>query len=348
MADREAMLALLEELTPQKEPIIADRSAVEDYAVCPFRASKKRELAGKADDHSICMEVGNEVHRIAEDCLKEAAISQIPSNDVAEDIVDKLASVKPDIQPQVIKAARYFADMVCELRIHDIIGVELQIDDACKTGLTDMEGRPFKLTTCLDLLLKGQNSLHVIDWKSGYKKRNKEETFNSFQAQFASNILWKTYDGSNGDKIDTIHFWYWETFWGTKSYARFDRDAETASLPHLTLELQIKGRIFEAIKLWATDSKEAWPEEKKCAWCPVEVVKLCPHAIPSVKDLVNDPKGAVDQLVVLKAAYDNAASALKAHVKAHGGIKGSEMVFEWRKSSKFLPKLYKLNNGDED
>ena len=348
MNDHEALIQFYQELQPKAEPIIADRSAVEQYATCPFQGYIRRTQ--QIDDHSIAQEVGQAIHAVAEDVLKEAVKNNMPGDEAAEEIVDRLPTVRPDIQMQVVKAAKYFADLVCDLRIHDIIGVEMQIDDACKTRITDLRGNPFKLTTCLDLLSKGrEKSLHVIDWKGGYKKRTNAEAYESFQGQFIANILFKMFDGSSGDRIETIHFWYYETYWGSKSYARFDREAEIPSLPHLTLERQIEGRIFQTVKLWATDCRDAWPEMKKCSWCPIQVVKQCPHAIPAVKDLVNDPKGAVDQLVVLKQVYDNAAKAAKEYVRKNGPIKGTEAVFEWRPSRKFSPKLYKSSgNGEKE
>lgn len=325
----------------EPETIVAYRSRVQQYATCPYQAFKCKDL----EEHSVLLDVGEAVHKIGEDAIKEAIENHMPTDELAEDIVDALPTARPDIQPQIIKAARFLADQILELRVHDILGVEMQVDDAGKTGLTTMKGVPYILSACLDLLLKGRNnSLHVWDWKSGFKKRNKEDTSNDFQARYDSNILFKMYDGSNGDRIERVHWWFIETFWGTKSYACFERDQEYSTLPHLTLERQIEGQIFEAIKLWASDSREAWPEEKKCSWCPC--VLDCPHATPEVKDIAKNPKGFIDQMVVLKAAYDKCQKTAKKWMQEYGSIEGTAMVFDWRPSKKFTPKLYKIGEND--
>jgi len=296
-------------------------------------------------EQGIPLDVGSAIHELGEQQIKDAIEGKIQSDELADNIVDALPSIRPDIQPQAIKAARFLANEIIDMRIWDIIGVEKQVDDACKTGITTMTGRPYKLTACLDVLLSGRNSLHVFDWKSGFKKHTREETFNDFQAQFDTTILWQQYDGSNGDRIDTIHWWFIETFWGTKSYARFERNAEYPTLPRLTQEMQFKGRIFEAIKLWANKNKDAWPEEKKCSWCPI--VLDCPHCDTSTKELAKDPKAFIDRIVVLEAALKKAKGLAGNWLKEYGPVKGSEMVFDWRQSTKFTPRLYNRNDNGQ-
>ena len=312
--------------------ITAYRSKVQTYATCPYQAWKCADL----EEHSILLDVGDAVHKIGEEAIKEAIENHTPLEDLADNIVNALPQSRPDIQPQIMKAARFLANQILELRVNDIIGVEIQVDDASKTGLTTMRGEKYILSACLDLLLKGRNnSLHVWDWKSGFKKRTKEDTFNDFQARYDSNILFKMYDGSNGDRIEKIHWWFIETFWGTKSYACFEREQEE----------QIEGQIFEAIKLWASDCRDAWPEERKCSWCPC--VLDCPHVNPDVKEISKEPKAFIDQMVALKAAYDKCAKIAKNWMQEYGPIEGTAMVFDYRPSTKFTPKLYK-KGGKED
>lgn len=298
-------------------------------------------------EQGIQLDVGTALHKLGEEKIKEAIKNQWQPEDLADEIVNALPYARPDIQPRVVKAARFLAVQLLELRIHDIIGVEMQVDDACKTRITARDGTPFILTACLDLLMSGRNnSVHIWDWKSGFKKRTKEETKEDFQAQFVSNILFKMFDGSNGtDRIERVHWWFIETFWGTKSYACFERSAEPPSLPHLDVESQIEGRIFSAIQLWAEGSVEAWPEEKKCAWCPV--VEHCPHVIAGVKKISKDPKLFVDRMIALKAALDSYTDIAKSWLQEHGPIAGTEMIYDWRPSTKFSPRLYKRKSNEQ-
>ena len=325
----------------KKEVIIADRSAVQQYADCPFCAWYKREHG--IDEPNILKDVGNEVHALTERLIKDAIENRIPPEELAENIVDALPSTRPDLQPRIIRAARYLADDICKLQVHNVLGVEMQIDDACKTA-KNIEGTPFKLTACLDILLKGRNSLIVKDWKSGFKKRTSEETYDDFQAQFDANILFKTYDGTDGDRMDTIHWFFVETFWGTQSYAKFERDAEYPSLPHLSVEAQIEGRIFEALKLWQEDCRQAWPESKKCSWC--DIVDSCPHAVTGAKHIAASPKKFVDRMVALEQQLKRYQTIAKDWMKRYGPIQGTNMVWDWRQSTRFTPRLYK--NGETE
>lgn len=336
--------AKLEEILfgKKEDVIIADRSMVEQYATCPFQAWYCRE--NDIDDTGILGEVGRVLHELTEEQIKDAIESRCTPDELAENLVDALPTVRPDLQPRIIKAARFLADDLANLQIHNVIGVEMQIDDACKTGIATKEGKKFKLTARLDLLLKGRNSLIVKDWKSGFKKRTKEETFDDFQAQFDANILFKQYDGTEGNRIDIIHWFFVETFWGTQSYARFERESEYPSLPHLTLEKQIEGRIFQALKLWQEDCRQAWPESKKCSWCPI--LTECPHAKAGVKLISNNPKTFVDRMVVLEQALKKYQTIAKDWMRRYGPIQGTEMIYDWRKSNRFSPRLYK--NGEEE
>ncbi len=324
---------------PEQEYVIADRSAVQKYAECPYRAWYCRENV--VNDSSILAETGSEVHGLAEKVIKDGIENQMQPEEIAEDIVEFLPTVRPDIQPQVIRAARYLADSVAHLQFHRIMGVEMQIDDDGMSGMKDMSGRIYKLTAALDLLIAGRGSLIVFDWKSGFKKRTKQETFDDFQCQFDVLVLWQLYPD-----IDVIHWFFDETFWGTKSYSKFERNAEYPSLPHLTQELQFKGRVFSALKLWAEDCREAWPEDRKCSWCPL--VMDCPHVKAGVKRICGNPKKFIDRMTALSAALDRYKDIAKYWYRAYGPIKGTNMEFDWRPAkTKFTPKLYKHKEHEE-
>lgn len=316
------------------EPIIADRSKVQRYAECPYAAWAMEEH--KIETTNILRDVGNEAHKLAEECIKTGIDNQTLPEDMADWFVNELPKVRPDIQPQVIRAVKHLADSILQLRPLKIIGVEEQID--WHSDIKSIDGRPFVLTTCLDLLTAGNNSLIVDDWKSGFKKRSNPDTRNDFQAQFCAFILWQMYP-----EIDTIHWFFDETFWGTKSYAKFERHASIIH-PDLTTEMQFKGRIFSALKLWQEDCREAWPEEKKCCWC--DAIQICPYANPAAKTIAEDPKEFIDHMVVLTELLKKYKTTATGFMKFHGPIHGTNMVFEWRKpKQKCTPSLYK---EDED
>ncbi len=322
----EAMLGI----KPGLEPILADRSLVQQYAECPYAAWAKIEY--KIETTSLLRDVGTETHKLAEECIKTGIDDQVLPEDMADWFVNELPKVRPDIQPNVIRAVKHLADAILQLRPHKIIGVEEQID--FPSDLKSKDNRRFVLTTCLDLLTAGNESLIVQDWKSGFKKRSNQETYDDFQAQFGAFVLWQMYPD-----LDTIHWFFDETFWGTKSYARFERNASTIH-PDLTTEMQFKGRIFSALRLWQEDSREAWPEEKKCCWC--DAIYHCPHAQEEAKDCAKDPKAFIDHMTVLTELLKRYKATAVDYMKSHGPIKGTNMVFEWRQpNQKFTPKLYR-------
>tara|TARA_Y100000310_G_scaffold108745_1_gene107158 strand:+ start:1535 stop:2548 length:1014 start_codon:yes stop_codon:yes gene_type:complete len=326
---------------PELEPEILDRSFLQKYADCPFQAQ------AKCDTPAELKEVGKEVHRLIEEAIKAGGGSDM----MADYFVEELPKCRPDIQPKVIEAAKWVGDQLANAPLHKIyvdpetgeLAVEYQIDFALPVK---KNGRPVKITTCVDLLLVGHNNLIVYDWKTGYKKRSNYEAYSDFQTQFITYILWQLFP-----KIETVHFFYKETMWGTVAYARLDRNKEHPRLPHLTTERAFEGRIMEAVRLWMAGATDAWPEPKKCTWC--DAILKCPYADTLARDINKDPVAFVDHMVVIETLLkQNYIKTANEYVKKYGPIRGSKSVYEWRKPKrKFSPKLYKAeeepNDGEE-
>lgn len=336
----EQMLGIsgIEKLKP-KEPIYADRSALQNTAECPLKSYLYKEH--DIDIQNIPCTVGREQHKLIEEVLKDGLAEKLPPEDIADNLIVRLPTIRPDVQPQTIQAARHLADMILNLAVNRIMGVEMQIDDNQQSGMVSMDGRPYVLTTCLDLVMSGNNSLIVYDWKSGFKKRTNQEAYNDFQTQFGSFILWELYPD-----VDTIHWFYIETYWGTKSYARLERN-KCIGHPEMTTYIQFQGRIFEALKLWRQDCRDAWPEPKKCSWC--DAIKYCKFANPDAKEITDDPRAFIDQLCVLQELVKKNKATANDYLKKFGPIHGSKTVYEWRKpSQKFTPRLYKADGETEE
>ena len=268
-------------------------------------------------DNKLC-DVGKEVHKLIQTAFKECDndLEKIP-----DWFVENLPSLRPDIQPQAIEAARHVADMLADFHV-TVLGVEQQVDWCV---LPETTKRPAVVVPmCFDIIGSGLNlSLHAIDWKTGWKKRSNSETFESFQAQFGSWILWQQ---PNYQEIETVHWWYFETRFGTKAYAKFVRKDEHPRLPHLSTEVAIKGRIMEAVRLFLEGNKECWPEEQKCCWC--DVISLCPKAHLSARKIDEDPCAYVDNMIVLTEHLKKMKKAATAWVKGKGAIEGTKVVFD--------------------
>jgi len=331
------------------KPIILDRSRLEQYATCPrqgylsvLRDAVKAKTEGfevydwekarveNADAGLIdgmskialqsatgrLAECGTQIHDLIDRAFTAC------NNDtslVPEWFVDNLPSIKPNIQPMAIRHAKHVADMVSEHHVA-VIGLELQISLVI---IPETETAPAVIgTSRLDLLGSGKGNLHVVDWKTGFKRRSNSETVDSFQAQFIALLL---FNQAEYKEINTIHFWYYETMWGTKSHARFDRNDEHPRLPGLTTEVALRGRATEAVKLFQMDCRDAWPLPDACCWC--DMIRFCPQASIEAKEIADDPKAFIDNLVVLEALCGIRKKAATAWIKAKGAIEGTKVVF---------------------
>ena len=331
--------------------ITIDRSRAEQYADCPYQGfvmlclevlkaigdGKKvfqweKEILDSASDElidkltpyvntsntSILCDTGTEIHAVIDEAFQacEGNLELIP-----DWILENLPKVRPDIQPEAIHAGRYVADVLADLHI-TVIGTELQIEYELfpKTA-----SRPaVVITSALDLLGSGlNNSLHVHDWKTGFKRRSSSETVNSFQAQFGALLLWKQPEYK---EVERIHWWYQETRFGSKSYAGYDRHNEHPRLPHLTQEVAFECRIEEAVKLILSNRQDAWPMPQKCCWC--DAIRWCPHAHADAKDIADDPKAFVDRVVVMEALLKKHKKAASDWLKGKGPIVGTKYVYD--------------------
>ena len=182
------------------------------------------------------------------------------------------------------------------------------------------------VTMRYDLLGSGKGNLHVMDWKTGFKHLTNSEAAESFQAEFGA---WLLLQQEPYKDINTLHWWYFETMFGTKAYAKFVRTEEHPQLPGLTTEVAIQGRVMSAVDLFMGNCKEAWPSEYSCAWC--DVIRFCPYADMDCKELSEDPKLYVDKMIVLEALLKRMKGTATKWVKGHGPISGSKMVFTKKK-----------------
>lgn len=332
-------------------PIILDRSRLEQLADCPQKAQLsiifdalsaeakglevfdwERKLVDAADRDliekmkAVCLqsntgriaECGTQIHELVEQAFTacEGDLSSVP-----EWFVDNLPSIRPDIQPMAIRHARHIGDMLADFHV-GIIGVEKQLSVEI---LPETQTRPAVVGTMrYDVIGVGKHgdSLHVFDWKTGYKRRSNTEAFDSFQAQFGAWLLWQQQDYR---EIQTIHFWYYETLFGTKAYAKFVRDDEHPRLPGLTTMAAITGRVRQAVELFIKGDTSAWPMPDKCCWC--EMIRFCRLANMEAKEIADDSKTFIDKLVTDEASLKRRKKAATDWVKAKGALCGTKVAF---------------------
>jgi hypothetical protein len=340
---------------PKFRPIILDRTRLEQAATCPlqcylsviFDALKAKETGYEVHDWEQKIldsappeliermtkvakqstmgrlaECGIEIHKLIDRALEECAndLQIVPGW-----FVDNLPTIKPNISAMAERHARHVADMMADYHV-SIIGSEMQISMVI---IDETETTPAIIgTTCIDLLGSGKGNLHVADWKTGFKRRSNSETLDSFQARFICLLLFCQPEYA---EVHTIHFWYYETMFGTKSYARFDRNEEHPRLPGLSTEVALKGQAKEAALVFQSGCKDAWPMPESCDWC--DVIRFCPYASMDVKEIADNPKDYVDRLIVLQALCTRMKKAATGYCKGHGPIVGTKSTYAMKQPS---------------
>jgi hypothetical protein len=335
------------------KPVILDRSTLEKYATCPQQAylsilfdflkaeakgeevnDWERSLAAQADPDLISRlkssalystaskscDIGTQIHELIEQSFIDTTINgQIQLHEVPQWFVDKLPTLRPDIQPMAIRHARHIGDQLADLHVA-VIGLEQQVS---VVFLPETATRPAIIVTMrYDLLGSGIKSVHCIDWKTGYKKRTNDETADSFQAQFGAWLMWQQPEYKD---VNKIHFWYYETLWGSKSYACFDRDEEHPRLPGLSANNAIYGRVRETVELFLANNQEAWPMEDKCCWC--DMISFCKYASMDAKAIDISTKEYVDKMIVDEESLKRRRKAAVEWIKAKGPLVGTKVTF---------------------
>lgn len=322
----------------EKKPIIVDRSTAECYATCPFQASLvTKNIKDYDSELSI---IGTECHSIAERAVRQGFNERYNSDEMqtfTDDLIQQIAESRPDIQPDVINASKYLADQLCRVPIERILVdqegkpfIEYQVD--AELGKA-RDGTAIIVTARIDLAYAGLNSIHVIDWKFGYKKFTNTIAKSAYQTCHNSWILFQMFPD-----IETIHFWYYMPRMGLRAYTKLQRSEEAPSMPHLTTEDCLLYRINSAVTYLLENCKEAWPEEKKCLWCPV--VTKCPHISTSLDDIPLEATALVDRIVVLTTLLNKHKKTATELYKKLGPLKGTNMLWEW-KPTRRDPRLVK-------
>lgn len=308
-------------------------------------------------------ECGHEIHDLLKKAFDECKKDLMH---VPEWFVEKLPGIKPNIQPMAIRHARHAADLLSEYHVN-LIAVEHQVSLIVRhgTGIVDFEDqlRPGKITGVhpahgdipaqfevdigdgailatvdqadvkvetpavivtmrYDLIGSGKGNLHVMDWKTGFKRLTNQEAAESFQAEFGA---WLLLQQEPYKEINTLHWWYFETMWGTKAYARFDRLEEHPRLPGLTTEKTIQGRVLSAVELFLRNSKTPWPLPYSCSWC--DMIRFCPMADMSAKEIAEDPKAYVDRMVVVTEWLKRQKAAATVWIKGKGPLAGTKVAY---------------------
>jgi hypothetical protein len=261
-------------------------------------------MANNSQDATVgaLAQVGSECHRIIAEAWEYC---EGDSEAAVDYMLNEIPKARPDLQPQVIAALRNFARQMKKFKPWTIIAVEKQYSTVFFEQ-TKTEG-PVIITMAVDLLVAGRDetSLHVRDYKTGWKRYTNTEAYESYQSHHYAYVLFKEMPN-----VEELHFWYDQTRHDVRSgYAKFTRkDMDNFA-----------GRIGSAIQYAKSD--QAWPEPDKCAWCPV--TDKCPHAVAEARIMIGDLPAYLDQYIAMEARLGDMKKNMTEWVKRHGPIRGN-------------------------
>jgi len=302
------------------EAIVLQRTELGRFANCPHQGNLCEERKDEIETHETLPEAGKIIHAIAEEAIKA---NEFNLQDAADHIGEELPKVRPDLQPEALRAGKNLANEIRRFGGNRVLICEEPIT---RSLLPATEDRGEVLIVCeLDLVLATakEGVIIVLDYKSGYKDRSNAEARDDFQTCVGCWCLFGKFP-----YVDTIHWWYLNTRIHTRSYCRIEREID---------ESNFEARILETARIKLDGCDEIWPEPKKCSLCPT--VKWCEAVLSDIKELDGEPKAFLDNYLIRQARCDEMLKTLKDSVKNGRTIYGSGTRFEFDPKPKFLPKL---------
>ncbi len=290
---------------------ILDRSTLEAWGQCPFRASC---LDRKLIDFPAVLHIGEEVHQAISRATHQWIESdgQLSPGELRDALIAELRGSRPDVQPQVLSACaasawNWAAYLAANCHPGNILGFDGG-DDLEKSGqlAADFEDLNARITSELDLLVSTDSPelVKVIDYKSGHKIHTAADAANSFQSHCHAFLVFLNYPDVRGVEYE---------FWNTASNRRTYK---------VTLDRKRMGdysaRMRMAVQSWATNQEErpCWPSWEKCSGC--EAAALCPVSGQDIGDVARDPAAALNHLIAIEAKADALRKTLAAYVDSRG------------------------------
>lgn len=287
---------LAEAFTSEHKAQYIDRSDLGAFGVCPHQGQLRKEHPEAGETNDPLPVTGSIVHTITKEAINACDFRLQEAADYIEQELPK-ALGRLDLQPDVIRAGKYLAQRMRYNAIYQVMLCENQITRSLIPA--SKHSGEVLVTTAPDLVLatRDQNTIIVLDYKTGWRKRTKAEARDDFQTCVICWCLFGKYP------VETIHFYYIETRRGSYVDVYIQRSEED----------NLQARIMEAVRLWQEGCNDAWPSEAKCAICPV--IKWCTLAEDACKDLDGEPQLFVDNLIVEQAVIDRKHDLLKKAAK---------------------------------
>lgn len=300
-----------DELLPIDDTPVLDRSTLETWAECPRRAALSRDIKSA----SLIAATGTEVH----DAIRQTLDSFVGSGgalsrrDLVDETTNNLYGARPDVQPDVIAAAKYaiwgFADILAN--IHYTAVMRYDGGTGNLSGQLTMDiAAGCRVTGAVDLLLAtaSKQVVELWDWKTGYKRWTEADVSQSFQFQMYAALVLDHYPD-----VECVRTRIFNTRTNSPTYSV---DFTREKLP------QYRARISHAAGLWwqhhkqPADKVPAWPARDKCDTCPV--IARCTAADADLREVDASPSDLLATLSHLEMRSKAIAKRLAVVVQRTG------------------------------
>jgi len=318
-----------------------DRSTLERWSECPLQASLCEQHRQSVD---MIAQSGELVHQAFSETLKYVMAAHVDGGLAAEEIVDyvlkELSCGRADLIMDAYDAVRpsvrawaYFARNLTPSHIMRFDGGK-----GARSGQIAYDVSGVRLTCELDLLMATQSPevVHLIDYKTGWKRWNEDTVAKSFQFRFYTLLIFENYP-----ECQSIRVSIWNTRYNQRTYSvEFRRDDM----------VMIKSMIIQAIGAKNYGGNKAWPARDKCEICPV--LNRCAAADEDLKDIAANPEQALTQLVLLEQKSEAIRKSLENLVKTTGReivVNGSAFGFaKPKRTQKPKAEIYSAATGDDE
>lgn len=334
---REALKSFVSHDEPVLE--VVGRSEAEGWATCPAQQSLIE--AGKEGPQPAYVETGEQVHQAFGKAIQAwiDSTGEIGPQGIREALEQALRGSRPDLQPQVIAAARasiwQFAAFLSEVNAGNILNFDGGEGELSGQLAMDMPTAGVRFTGEVDLLWAGpqRGVLQLEDFKSGWRFHRGGDVYQSFQFSSYSCLIFDNYPD-----IQAVECRVWDTRRGTKTYpVLFERSKLDNYLARIHGALQSRHDH--------SDNPVPWPEETKCSFCPV--ARHCP-ASGDIGEIAADPAAALRQFIALDAKYAAAKKLLTGYSDQHGPIVDGTAAFGRRPAEKPTAKLFTLKETESE
>lgn len=331
------------------EPIIADRSTLENYSTCPLMARLREEKFRSVDAVAIS---GEEAHKAISGAIKSYIDSHgaLSRHDVIEAIQHNILASRSDMVVDTHSAMKYSAhaigSYISDIHPRNILAFDGGEDTFVMDEVEDEEtgmlkgvnrslsgqlwcdlqfGRQVvRLTAEMDFLhaTRSPGLLQLSDWKSGWREWTESQVAESFQFRFYAFLVFETFNQKTTDEagrdvyeVDTLDIVIWNTRTGRKlKPARFERkDME----PIRSMILGAAGDFFQN-RTKAISEAEARPTREGCRIC--SCAAACTVCDRDISEIRSNPGEAVDRLYALTRMVEEYEKTLKAEAIYAGEI----------------------------